>query len=73
MRIVTATAEILQQRGRELRAMRVRLGITAEDIAQVLGVSAKRVRDVERMRRPTSTFTARYEAAVLAILRSKGA
>ncbi len=46
--------------GRELRAARVKYGIRAADIAQQLGVSAERVRIIERSVLPTARAGARY-------------
>lgn len=47
-------------RGWDLRAERVRRGLRQQDVANRLGVSVRRVSNVEAMLRTPPSFTARY-------------
>jgi transcriptional regulator with XRE-family HTH domain len=53
--------------GRDLRAERVRLGLTQADVAHRLGVSYQRVGSAERSISVAPGFAARYLAALGAV------
>ena len=56
-----------QYRGPDLRAERVRRGLTQADIAERLGVSRTRVTAIEAAWRPPTTIIRRYLAALGAV------
>ena len=56
-----------ETQGLDLRAARVRRGISALQLATQLGVSGERVRQVERQSRPSEHDVARYVSALLAL------
>lgn len=58
--------------GRDLRGARVRLGLRAADLGSVLGVSAERVRQMERRSMPSLLEIQRYRIAIARALETRG-
>lgn len=53
--------------GRDLRAIRIRYAVRAEDIGQYLGLSGERVRQFERQPMPKPRNVSRYLKALEAL------
>ena len=58
------TLTLVAHNGRDLKAERVRVGLTQAQLARRLGVSQQRVSAVENMIRPSGTFARRYLEAI---------